>query len=146
MLYDTRPGGSGGTRSTRQRAAIAAVLDAADSFLTAQDVHVKLRERGERVGLATVYRCLQGLVGAGAVDVLFTGDGEATYRRCSPEHHHHLVCRSCGRAVEVQGPGLQPWADRVAAEHDFVDVSHALEIFGVCRACASGGNAPTGTP
>jgi len=84
-------------------------------------------------------RCLQSMVGTGQVDVLFTGDGEATYRRCSPGHHHHLVCRACGRAVEVQGPGVQGWAKRLAAEHDFVDVSHTLEIFGVCRACAGGG-------
>jgi Fur family ferric uptake transcriptional regulator len=144
-VYDSRREVSAGeVRSTRQRAAIAGVLDTVDSFLTAQDIHAVLREREERVGLATVYRCLQNMVDTGQVDVLFTADGEATYRRCSPGHHHHLVCRSCGRAVEVAGPGIQSWADRVAAEHDFVDVSHTLEIFGVCRACATGGHGPVG--
>jgi len=60
-------------------------------------------------------------------------DGEALYRRCSATHHHHLVCRSCGRTVEVDGPAVERWADRVAAEHGYADVSHTLEIFGTCR-------------
>jgi Fur family ferric uptake transcriptional regulator len=46
------------------------------------------------------------------------------------------VCRSCGRAVEVEGPAVESWADRVAAQNGFVDVSHTLEIFGTCPECA----------
>ncbi|MGC1208829.1 MAG: transcriptional repressor, partial [Ornithinimicrobium sp.] len=47
-------------------------------------------------------------------------------------HHHHLVCRVCGRTVEIEGPAVETWAERVAAEHAFVDVAHTLEIFGTC--------------
>ena len=71
----------------------------------------------------------------GDVDVIRNGDGEAAYRRCSTGHHHHLVCRSCGRAVEVSGPAVEHWANAVAAEHGFRDVSHDLEIFGTCSNC-----------
>src|SRR3712207_7403069 len=46
-------------------------------------------------------RALQALAEDGEVDVLRGADGEAVYRRCSPVHHHHLVCRSCGATVEV---------------------------------------------
>ena len=96
-----------------------------------------LRARGERVGLATVYRTLQGLAQAAEVDVLRSADGEAVYRRCtSGEHHHHLVCRTCGRTVEVAGPAVERWAEKVAAEHGFAEVSHTLEVFGTCAACA----------
>jgi Fur family ferric uptake transcriptional regulator len=64
-------------------------------------------------------------------------DGEQLYRRCGREqHHHHLVCRSCGRTVEVAGPAVERWAERQAAEHGFTDVAHTLEIFGTCAACA----------
>jgi Fur family transcriptional regulator, ferric uptake regulator len=124
-------------RATRQRAAVASVLDELDDFRSAQDLHALLRNRGEPVGLATVYRTLQSLADAGQVDVLRIGDGEAVYRRCSSGHHHHLVCRSCGRAVEVEGPTVERWADRVSAEHGFVDVSHTLEVFGTCGDCAA---------
>ena len=126
-------------RSTRQKAAINAALQQADEFLTAQELHERLRHQGERVGLATVYRSLQALSDAGEVDQLRTDDGETAYRRCSRGHHHHLVCRSCGRTVEVEGPAVEHWADKVALAHGFTDVSHTLEIFGLCSACASRG-------
>ena len=123
-------------RSTRQRAAVAALMEELDDFHSAQQVHDLLKERGQSVGLTTVYRSLQILADAREVDVLRTADGETAYRRCSSGHHHHLVCRSCGRTVEVEGPAVERWSERVATEHDFVDVSHTLEIFGTCRACA----------
>jgi Fur family ferric uptake transcriptional regulator len=122
-------------RSTRQRAAVAAVLDEVDDFRSAQELHELLRTRGQRVGLTTVYRSLQMLAEAHEVDVLRTTDGETAYRRCSRGHHHHLVCRRCGRTVEVDGPAVERWADKVAAEHGFVEVEHTLEIFGTCRIC-----------
>ena len=123
-------------RSTRQRAAVAALLEELEDFRSAQEVHDLLRHRGERVGLTTVYRSLQMLADAHEVDVLRTTDGETAYRRCSRGHHHHLVCRSCGRTVEVDGPAVERWAHRVAAENGYVDVSHTLEIFGTCAECA----------
>jgi Fur family ferric uptake transcriptional regulator len=122
-------------RPTRQRRAVSAALDAVDVFRSAQDIHDLLKQRGENVGLTTVYRTLQALSDTGEVDVLRNDDGEALYRRCSDGHHHHLVCRSCGRTVEVAGPTVERWADKVAAEHGYTDVSHTLEIFGTCGAC-----------
>src|SRR4029079_17047441 len=124
-------------RPTRQRAAVEALLVDIDDFMSAQDLHGRLRAQGQTVGLATVYRTLQAMAADGAVDMMRTGDGEAVYRRCSSgHHHHHLVCRSCGRTVEVEGPAVERWADKMAAEHGFRDVSHTLEVFGTCDACA----------
>ena len=123
-------------RSTRQRAAVSALLDRLDDFRSAQEIHEELRRRGDGIGLTTVYRTLQGLADAGEVDVLRTDSGESVYRRCATaEHHHHLVCRSCGRTVEVEGPTVERWATTVAQQHDFADVSHTLEIFGTCSTC-----------
>ena len=124
-------------RPTRQQAAVADLLSRSDDFLSAQAVHARLRDAGESVGLATVYRALQSMADAGSVDVLRTDDGEAVYRCCSTHHHHHLVCRSCGRTVEVEGPTVERWTERVAGEHGFSDVTHTLEIYGTCSDCAS---------
>ncbi|MEU5805500.1 MULTISPECIES: Fur family transcriptional regulator [unclassified Streptomyces] len=125
-------------RSTRQRAAVAAALDEVDEFRSAQELHDMLRHRGDSVGLTTVYRTLQSLADAGEVDVLRTSDGESVYRRCSTgDHHHHLVCRGCGKAVEVEGPAVEKWAESIAAEHGFVNVAHTVEIFGTCADCAA---------
>lgn len=125
----------GALRPTRQRAAVSSVLAEVDDFRSAQDIHDLLRRRGAAVGLTTVYRTLQVLADAGEVDVLRTDDGESVYRRCSEGHHHHLVCRSCGRTVEVAGPAVERWAEQVATEHGFTDVRHTLEVFGACPAC-----------
>jgi len=124
-------------RETRQRSAVAAVLDGADGFLSAQQLHAQLREQESRVGLATVYRTLQQLCADGEVDVLRTSDGEAVYRRCSSRHHHHLTCRQCRRSVEIANPGIERWADRTAQEHGFIQVEHVVEVYGTCSDCAS---------
>nr|WP_231949071.1 transcriptional repressor [Aeromicrobium choanae] len=108
-----------------------------DGFRSAQQIHALLEDRGDNVGLSTVYRTLQALAEADEVDALRSDDGETLYRRCSRGHHHHLVCRSCGRTVEVEGPTVEKWADRVADENGFADVSHTLEIFGTCGSCRS---------
>ncbi|CAM5620807.1 transcriptional repressor [Streptomyces badius] len=124
-------------RSTRQQAAVAAALDEVDEFRSAQELHDVLKHRGDSVGLTTVYRTLQSLADAGEVDVLRTTEGEAVYRRCSTgDHHHHLVCRLCGKAVEVEGPAVEQWAEMIAADHGYVNVAHTVEIFGTCAECA----------
>ena len=125
-----------GVRTTKQRSAVAEMLDASEDFRSAQELHELMRARGQRVGLATVYRTLQALAAAGEVDVILRDDGEAMYRRCSSDHHHHLVCRSCGVAVEVAGPAVERWAEKVAQDHGFTAVSHTVELFGLCARCS----------
>jgi Fur family ferric uptake transcriptional regulator len=90
------------SRRTRQRSAIVALLGEADIFRSAQDLHELLR--GEAVGLATVYRVLHTLAAAGEADVVRMARGELPYGRCGPGHHHHLICRSCGRATQIASP------------------------------------------
>jgi Fur family ferric uptake transcriptional regulator len=126
---------AGSLRPTRQRRAVVDALASFDDFRSAQEIHELLGRRGEAVGLATVYRTLQRLAEAGDVDVLRTEDGEAVWRRCSDSHHHHLVCRTCGATVEVEGPTVERWTRAIAAEHGYADVSHTLEIFGTCGSC-----------
>ena len=125
-------------RSTRQRAAVSALLDRLDDFRSAQEIHEELRRCGDGIGLTTVYRTLQGLADGGEVDVLRTASGEAVYRRCaSAQHHHHLVCRRCGTAVEIEGAAVETWAQRVAERHGYSDLSHTIEIFGLCHECGT---------
>lgn len=124
-------------RSTRQRTAITEQLGSTAEFRSAQEIHTALSQDGQRIGLATVYRTLAAMVTDGEVDVLRTDDGEAVYRMCSTGHHHHIVCRECGATVEVEGPAVERWADKVSAEHGFTDVEHTLEIFGRCARCAT---------
>src|ERR1700680_1118419 len=124
-------------RITRQQVALEQLLAASTDFRSAQDLHAQLRAGGARVGLTTVYANLRGLAESGAVDTLRTDAGETLFRRCeSGAHHHHLVCRECGRTVEVAGPAVERGADAIGAEHGFVGVTHTVEVFGTCPTCA----------
>ncbi len=128
----------GGVRATRQAAAVREALTGRPGFTSAQDLHAELRRRGAGVGLTTVYRHLQSLADADLVDVLRTPDGETVYRVCGTDtHHHHLVCRSCGRTVEISGREVERWTHQVAEAEGFVDVDHTVEIVGTCASCAS---------
>jgi len=129
----TTPGG----RMTRQKRAVAAVLAETNEFTSAQELHARLREHGERVGLATVYAQLRALAEAGVVDSLRSESGESLYRRCGLSgHHHHLVCRQCGRAVELDAPEVEAWARTLGRRHGFSELDHVLEITGICDRCA----------
>lgn len=127
----------GGARRTTQRAAVLAALHDADGFRTAQELHDVLRAAGERVGLTTVYRSLQLLSDTGEVDVLLNDAGEAMYRRCERRgHHHHLVCRSCKKSVEIESGEVERWTERAAGEYGFSAVTHTMEVFGLCTTCS----------
>ena len=126
-------------RSTKQRAAIYDVVQKLPNFHSAKDIHAELTQRGSSVGLSTVYRALSAMANDGDVDTLLRDDGETLYRQCAESaHHHHLVCRQCGATIEVDGPTVETWTQHIAAQHDFDDVSHTLEIFGRCPQCRAG--------
>lgn len=126
-------------RTTRQRLAVDAVLRASDDFVSAQAVHLRLREAGEAIGLATVYRTLGQMTQDGHLDVVRNTEGESLYRFCESDgHHHHLVCRQCGYAVEVSGPSVvEKWTSTIGERNGFTDVSHTIELFGLCGTCSA---------
>ena len=121
-------------RSTKQRKAVAEVLATISKFSSAQEVHSMLFSRGEKVGLATVYRTLQALAETGAIDVL-RNDGEALYRACSNDHHHHLVCTGCNKTTEISAPEVEVWTEKIAREQGYVISGHTIEVFGLCKNC-----------
>jgi len=126
------------TRHTAQADAVRDALERAGGFRSAQEVHDALRGDAQGVGLTTVYRHLQSLAARGVADVIVSSDGTAAYRYCRAPgtHHHHLVCQSCGRAEEVEGPAVERWTSAVAEKFGYTDVNHTVEIFGLCSSCA----------
>jgi len=126
-----------GRRTTRQRVLIAELMADLEEFVPAQHIHELLAERGSKVGIATVYRNLQTMASDGQLDVLHV-DGEALYRACTVhKHHHHIVCRNCGKAVDIEIPGFEQWVLANATRHGYTAVSHTVEIFGLCPECST---------
>ena len=129
-----------GTRNTPRKRALLEVLEGADGFLSAAELHGRLRAQlaaqGLRVGITTVYNQLRRLAATGAVDTLHGDDGETRYwlpRRDA--HHHYLVCRSCARALEIVADPVEEWAEAVGATVGFREVTHTFELFGLCDRC-----------
>jgi Fur family transcriptional regulator, ferric uptake regulator len=124
-------------RNTPQKQAVNLALSEAIGFVSAQQLHQRLKAHGSSIGLATVYRTLIDLAQTGEADSLQSKDGEVLYRACSTAHHHHLICRDCGLTLELEAKSLEKWADEVAADNGFSEPSHTIDIFGICSDCRS---------
>ena len=124
-----------GLRVTSQRLAVLRALEGRDEAVTAQELHHEFRRgRGHAPGLTTVYRTLSALAESGALDT-FDRDGEQAFRLCGAEHHHHLLCTSCGSVQEVEAREVETWVARVARRTGFAVTGHRADVYGVCRAC-----------
>lgn len=124
-------------RNTWQREAVREALGSNDGFVSAQALHSSLRNTGSAIGLATVYRALTDLAVEGEADSLQSADGESLYRACTPgQHHHHLICRSCGLTVEIEADAVERWAQSVASDHGFTQANHVVDVFGLCAKCS----------
>ena len=123
------------TTMNKSEIKVISVLERVGGFASAQQLHQLLLRNGESIGLTSVYRALQSLVDDKIVDQLRKDDGEAIYRLCGETHHHHLVCRSCGSTVEIEGSALEKWAKAMAEEYGYREVGHLAEVFGICRSC-----------
>jgi Fur family ferric uptake transcriptional regulator len=121
---------------TRPRDLVAETVFLSDDHLSVDAIQRRLKERGVRVGTATVYRTLDVLVQSGLVRAHDFGEG---YKRYEPmptqAHHEHLVCVRCGRVVEFANERLERMLPIIADEHAFQHQRHRVEIYGVCREC-----------
>ena len=123
-------------RNTRQRRIIKATMEELGDFISAQDLHLTLANRKEQVSLATTYRVLQSLANAGELDSVKGVEGETLYRHCQvKDHHHHLLCRRCGTAIELEAPALEDWALAMGKQHGFSELEHVVEVTGYCPDC-----------
>ncbi|WP_246846447.1 Fur family transcriptional regulator [Humibacter ginsenosidimutans] len=132
-------------RRTAQKDAVRRALGEESGFISAQQLHQRLSDNGASVGLATVYRQLNALVDSGLADAIPVSGGQL-FRACEQrEHHHHLVCENCGRAVEIDPPS-EKWIRTVAKDHGFTVNRHVLEVFGLCADCHNAGVEPNDRP
>lgn len=121
---------------TRQRDLVAEVVFRSEGHPSVDGIRRALKERGEHVGLATVYRTLEVLVESGLVRAHDFGEGFKRYEPMPAQaHHEHLICERCGRVVEFQNERLERMLPVIADEHGFQHHRHRVELYGVCRDC-----------
>lgn len=127
---------STGHRLTEPRREVASLVADRSGHFTAADLLADAAERGLGTGRATVFRALELFTELGVVERLDLPGGEHAYVRCDPVHHHHVVCESCGRSVEVEDCGIGAVAAQVARRTGFRIDAHRLELYGICPTCA----------
>jgi Fur family ferric uptake transcriptional regulator len=130
---------SAGLRRGGARTAVVEALASHDCAVTAIELDDELRgEAGAGVGRASVYRALEQLEQLGLVQRIEINRGTAGYERVEPggDHHHHAICRSCGRVVPFEDPALERAIDAVSERVRFDVSEHDVVLRGLCPRCS----------
>jgi len=131
--------GRGGYRSSAPRSAVVGAIAELGCSVTAREIADLLEDQGRGVGLASVYRALDLLDRLRLVQRFDVGEGVARYEPAHPggEHHHHLVCQSCGNVSAFEDSELERAIERLSRHVDFTIDAHDVTLRGECPACAS---------
>ncbi|MFO8008419.1 MAG: Fur family transcriptional regulator [Candidatus Brocadiia bacterium] len=126
-----------GLRDTVQRRAVLREALQADEHFDAEQLYDCLRERGEKVSLATVYRTLSLLAEAGLIREVLQGNGDRAHYEAiyGHAHHDHMVCVECGRVIEFCAERIEQLQRRICRRHGFQPLDHRMSIRGICREC-----------
>jgi Fur family ferric uptake transcriptional regulator len=127
-----------GYRSGGARTSVVELLAGQHCCLSAQQIFDRLRDSGNEVGIASVYRALELLDELELVHRLEVGDGGARYEPALPggEHHHHVICDSCGEVTAFEDPPLEDAIEKLAGRLNHMVSTHDVIIHGRCKACA----------
>lgn len=127
-----------GYQATPNRRLVARLVASIDGHFTAADLLERGRQEGVNIGRATVFRALDLLASLHVVERLDLPTGTHAYVVCDPdEHHHHLVCSTCGHSVDVADGALAQLVDDIGRRAGYRVEAHRLELFGMCSDCAS---------
>jgi len=121
--------------STRPREQISEILRGEKRYFSAAEIHRRLRDAHAKVSLATVYRTLGLLEERGEVSARVDEGGEAAYVSCAPTHHHHAICRTCGKVEDVDCDAVGRFSEALRKYNGFELDDHEMEFFGRCSAC-----------
>lgn len=122
------------TRRTRSQDRVLALLKTLGREISAQDLYVQLREAGQSMGLATVYRSLEALRLEGTIQSRTLGNGEAVYSSLQQDRHH-LNCIQCGRSMAIAECPVHELEDKLSRSEHFKIFYHTLEFYGLCDRC-----------
>ena len=127
-------------RSGGARKVVVELLGEQDCCLSAHELHEHARGRGARIGIASVYRALEGLDALGLVQRIDLGDGVARFEpaHAGGDHHHHLVCDDCGKVEPFEDPALETAIERVADGRGYRVQAHDVVLHGACEDCRHG--------
>jgi Fe2+ or Zn2+ uptake regulation protein len=119
---------------TSQRLAILHVLHHAGTHLSPSDVYKQAKQELPGLTEPTVYRTLEFLAENGLARAAHTGNGHLTYE-ITGDDHHHIVCRSCGTALEVEHSLLETLFRTLESTTGYLRIDRHITFFGICPGC-----------
>ena len=127
-----------GYRRGGARSAVVELLGRQNCCLSAQEIFDGLRRARRPVGIASVYRALEVLVDLRLVKRVDAGDGVSRFEPApvDGDHHHHLVCRDCGKVEAFTDPRLERAIDRLAGGLGYSVDEHEVVLTGACADCS----------
>ena len=124
-----------GHRLTPQRMLVIEALHNANRHISAEEIYKHLHKRYPYANISTVYRTLELLEELDLVTETDFGEGRVRYHVAEKGHHHHLICRSCGKIMDLEESRLHPLEDTLLKKHGFAADLRHLAITGKCRDC-----------
>lgn len=126
----------GRVRNTKQRQAIIQVIRSNRSHLTADDIFQEVKKSQPNISLGTVYRNLELLTQTGSLSKAVFSDGKARFEFAGG-HHHHLICLSCGAAVDIPVCPVGAELTSFMQNSGFQPCHHHFEVYGYCAGCVT---------
>jgi Fur family transcriptional regulator, ferric uptake regulator len=124
-----------GCKNTKSREAVISTLERAHTPVSAEDIFIRIKEKGAAANLSTVYRTLELMESKGLVSKTIMPDGKARYELTGDGHRHHLICTNCNKMVAIDFCPLEALQKDVGEKNRFDITGHKLEIYGVCPEC-----------
>ncbi len=125
-----------GLRQSQPRDDVADVFLRTEKHVSTQELFELVKKKHKNLGYATVARTLKLLAEAGLCRIVDFGDGTHRYEHeYGHDHHDHLICSDCGKVVEIFSKKLEKAQDELIRKHGYQQVSHRLQIYGICPKC-----------
>lgn len=127
-----------GMKFTRHRSMILMILDNAPNPLSIEEIFLKMKEKGSKVSLSTVYRTMEALTeNELVIRTAFMDGNRSRYEYNRKVHKHLLVCTGCSRTVSVEDCPVEEYAASLCFRECFELTGHRMEIYGICPECKS---------
>ena len=124
-----------GYRLTPQRMMVLEAIENSHDHVSAEEIHAQAKTKYPYLNISTVYRTLELLKEKGLVAETDLGGGRFLYHPVGKAQHHHLVCRKCGRVMDVDINVLDKLREELKSQHKFNAELEHIAVFGTCERC-----------
>jgi len=125
-----------GLKVTLPRLKILEIMEEFGSkHMGAEDIYKIFVNRGDDIGIATIYRVLTQFETSGIVSRHRFDRDSSVFELCAGPHHDHLVCVKCTKVIEFVDNVIEKRQKNIAEQEGFEITDHSLTIYGLCSEC-----------